>query len=123
MTVESKPGPLIVMTTTPLLEHVALVALAAVTVSLWTVRVALTARGRRSAAALAATVESMLFASVFAQVLDSIDSPTRLVAYGLGVGVGSLAGLALDTRLDASSGGARNHRVEQEQKRHAAATR
>lgn len=73
--------------------------LASITVSLWTVRVALTARGRRYAGALVAVVEAMTFATVFAEVLDSVDSPTRLSAYGIGVGAGTLAGLAIDQRL------------------------
>lgn len=80
-----------------------LALLAGVTVSLWTVRVALTAHGRRYASALVATVEAIAFATVFAQALDSIDSPTRLAAYGVGVGTGTLAGLAIDQCISSGS--------------------
>lgn len=83
--------------------------LASITVSLWTVRVALTARGRRYAGALVAVVEAMTFATMFAEVLDSVDSPTRLSAYGIGVGAGTLAGLAIDQRIRLGSRTASRH--------------
>ena len=82
-----------------LLPHVKIALLASVTVSLWTVRVALMARGRRYVGAAVAIAEAMTFATVFAEVLASVDSPTRLTAYGLGVGAGTLGGLTIDQRF------------------------
>ena len=75
-----------------------LALLAGLTVSLWTVRVALTARRRRYAGALVATVEALVFATVFARVIESVDSPVQLAAYGVGVGAGTLVGLAIEER-------------------------
>ena len=81
-----------------LLHLLELAVLAGLTVSLWTVRVALTARRRRYAGALVATAEALAFATVFARVIESVDSPLQLAAYGLGVGAGTLAGVAIDER-------------------------
>ena len=81
-----------------LLRLLELAVLAGLTVSLWTVRVALTARRRRYAGALVATAEALVFATVFARVIESVDSPSQLAAYGVGVGIGTLAGLAIDER-------------------------
>lgn len=81
--------------------------LAGLTVSLWTVRVALMARGRRAAGALVATAEAVTFVTVFARVLESIDSPAKLAAYGIGVGAGTLAGLAIDERTGVQGRGHR----------------
>lgn len=79
-----------------LIELVGLAALASLAVSLWTVRVALTARGHRIAGSLVASLEAVTFATSFAQVLDSLDSPARVFAYAVGVAAGTLAGLSAD---------------------------
>lgn len=54
----------------PLIEAVALAALAMTSVGLWTVRVALTARGRVAAACTVAAVEALAFA--LAAALDEL---------------------------------------------------
>ncbi len=68
-------------------------------VGLWTLRVALAASGRRLGAAAVATAEAVLFALVFSTVLSSLDAPVRVIAYGVGVGAGTLLGMVVDARL------------------------
>jgi uncharacterized protein YebE (UPF0316 family) len=77
----------------------ALAAMGTVSVSLWTVRVALTARGRRLAASSAAGVEAVVFVLVFASVLTSLDSPLEVAGYAVGVAAGTLLGVVADARL------------------------
>ncbi|WP_052666867.1 DUF5698 domain-containing protein [Nitriliruptor alkaliphilus] len=72
---------------------------AALTVSLWTLRVALAARGRRVASAIVAGGEAVLFVVVFSRLLDSLGDPVRLAGYAVGVGLGTLVGLTADERL------------------------
>lgn len=67
-------------------------------VGLWTLRVALAASGRRLGAAAVATAEALLFAMVFSTVVSSLDAPVRVLAYGLGVGAGTLLGMVVDAR-------------------------
>jgi uncharacterized protein YebE (UPF0316 family) len=73
--------------------------LAMASVGLWTLRVAVTARGRRSVAAAVAAVEAIVFAVAFANVAAHLDSPPRLVGYGAGVALGTVVGLTIDSRL------------------------
>jgi uncharacterized protein YebE (UPF0316 family) len=87
------------MSTEFLLRLAALVLMGTISVSLWTVRVALTARGRRLAASLTAGVEAVVFVLVFASVLSSLDSPLEVGGYALGVAAGTLLGVVLDARL------------------------
>jgi uncharacterized protein YebE (UPF0316 family) len=77
--------------------------LATISVGLWTVRVAVTAAGRKFAAAALAAVEAVIFVIAFTRLSGGLDSPGRLVAYAIGVGLGTLLGLVLHTRF------ARNH--------------
>lgn len=76
-----------------------LVVLGAISVSLWTVRVALTARGRRVAAAVVAGVEAVVFALAFSSVLSSLDAPVEIAGYAVGVATGTMLGVILDARL------------------------
>lgn len=87
------------MSTEFLLRLAALVGMGTVSVSLWTVRVALTARGRRLAASLTAGVEAVVFVLVFASVLSSLDSPVEVAGYAVGVAAGTLLGVVVDARL------------------------
>jgi len=73
--------------------------LAVINVGLWTMRVAVTARGLRIAGSIVATLEAVAFVLAFSHVLGSLDSPGRIVVYGLGVGVGTYAGLSMDGRI------------------------
>jgi uncharacterized protein YebE (UPF0316 family) len=73
--------------------------LATTSVGLWTLRVALTARGRRSIAATAAAVEAVIFAVAFTNAAAHLDSPIRLAGYAAGVAFGTVVGLTADHRL------------------------
>jgi uncharacterized protein YebE (UPF0316 family) len=82
------------------LAAVAAMALLAMTsVGLWTLRVALTARGRKAIAATVAAVEAVVFAVAFTNVAAHLDSPARIAGYGAGVAVGTVLGLTVDHRV------------------------
>ncbi|HSJ26680.1 MAG TPA: DUF5698 domain-containing protein [Acidimicrobiia bacterium] len=83
-----------------LLDILFTAGLATVCVSLWTVRLAVTARGNRGLSAVIAGMEAMLFVVAFAKILNGLDSVFLVAAYGAGVGGGTLLGLALDARLN-----------------------
>lgn len=87
------------MTAEVLLRTAMLVVLGTISVSLCTVRVALTARGRRLAAAGAAGVEAVVFVLAFSSVLSSLDSPVEVAGYAAGVAAGTLVGVVADARL------------------------
>lgn len=74
--------------------------LAMISVGLWTVRVAITARGSRLLGAAAAAVEATVFAVAFSRLLSGLDSPPQIAAYGTGVAVGTVLGLELDTIIN-----------------------
>jgi uncharacterized protein YebE (UPF0316 family) len=77
-----------------------LAGVATVSVGLWTLRVALAARGRRLAASGTASVEALLFVLAFGRVVDALDDPVRLLGYALGVAAGTFAGLTLEARSE-----------------------
>ncbi len=76
-------------------------ALAVLSVGLWTMRVALTARARKLAGSLVAGLEALVFLLAFSKVLSDMDAVERVVGYAVGVGAGTFLGLYLDTRLSA----------------------
>ena len=78
-----------------------LIAMGTVSVSLWTIRVAMTARGRRLAASVTAGVEAVVFALVFASVLSRLNSPVEVAGYAIGVAAGTLLGVVAESRLSA----------------------
>ena len=75
--------------------------LAVTSVGLWTLRVALTARGRTSIAAVVAAVEAVVFAVAFTNVAAHLDSPARIAGYAAGVATGTVLGLTIDHRVSA----------------------
>jgi uncharacterized protein YebE (UPF0316 family) len=75
--------------------------LAMTSVGLWTLRVALTARGRRGIAAAVAAVEAVVFAVAFTNVASHLDSPARIAGYAAGVAAGTVLGLTVDHHLSA----------------------
>ena len=78
----------------------ALMALLAVlSVGLWTLRVALAARGCRVAGAGVAAAEAVVFALVFSNLIADLGSWDRIAGYAVGVAVGTCAGLAVNDRL------------------------
>lgn len=95
-----------VMSTSALLAPFSMVALATASVGLWTLRVALAARGRKVAGAAVAAVEAVVFAVTFSRL--DLAAPDRVGGYAVGVAFGTLLGLALDERL---SGGQSELRV------------
>jgi uncharacterized protein YebE (UPF0316 family) len=89
------------MTSTSALVYLAaLVFLATASVSLWTLRVAVTAKGRKTAAATIAAIEAIVFLVAFSRAVAGLTAPERVGAYALGVGLGTLLGLAVDRRLN-----------------------
>ena len=68
-------------------------------VGLWTLRVALAARGRRGLSAVVAAVEAVVFALVFSSLISDLSSWDRIVGYGIGVAVGTVGGLIVSDRL------------------------
>jgi uncharacterized protein YebE (UPF0316 family) len=83
-----------------LLDMLVTAGLATGCVSLWTVRLAVTARGNRTWSAAIAATEAMLFVVAFTKIINGLDSVLLVIAYGAGVGTGTLVGLALDARLN-----------------------
>jgi uncharacterized protein YebE (UPF0316 family) len=81
-------------------EMLATAGLAIGSVTLWTVRVAVTARGSRALAAALAATEAMLFIMAFSQLMSGFHAPHRVIAYGIGVAIGTMLGLTLDSRLN-----------------------
>jgi uncharacterized protein YebE (UPF0316 family) len=73
--------------------------LAITSVGLWTLRVALTARGRKTIGATVAAVEAVIFAVAFTNVASHLQSPLRVVGYAAGVALGTILGLTADHRL------------------------
>lgn len=71
----------------------------AVTVALFTFRIALATRGRRLFAASTAGVEAILFGLILTGLVANLGDPLRLGAYAVGVAAGTLLGLAADERL------------------------
>jgi uncharacterized protein YebE (UPF0316 family) len=82
-----------------LVDLLTMTGLATVSVGLWTVRVAVTAKGRKLAAAVVAAVEAIVFVVAFSRVAQGLQSPGPLVAYAIGVGLGTLLGLMLHARV------------------------
>ena len=69
-------------------------------VTLWTFRVAVTARGNKTLGALLAATEAMLFIVAFSKLMGSFDAPQLVIAYGAGVAAGTMLGLTIDARLN-----------------------
>jgi uncharacterized protein YebE (UPF0316 family) len=84
-----------------LVSTLQMAAMAVVSVSLWTLRVALTARGRKIAGSLTAGLEAVVFLMAFSTVLADLDAVEKIVGYALGVGTGTLLGVFVDERLSA----------------------
>ena len=72
--------------------------LALLSVSMWTFRIAITARGMKLASAMLAAVEAVVYVLSFSRLVTDLGSPALLAGYGAGVGVGTAIGLVLDER-------------------------
>jgi uncharacterized protein YebE (UPF0316 family) len=86
--------------TSALVDVAAMILLATASVGLWTLRVAVTAKGRKTAAATVAAIEAVVFLVAFSRAVAGLTSPERVGAYAVGVGLGTLLGLAVDRRLN-----------------------
>ena len=75
--------------------------LAVLSVGLWTLRVALAARGSRGLGSAVAAIEAMTFVVAFSHVTGSLDAPVQLVVYGFGVGLGTFVGVSADRLIRA----------------------
>ena len=82
-------------------ESLQMAGLAVMSVGLWTMRVALTARGRRLAGSITAGIEALVFLVAFSSVMSEMDEIGRVAGYAGGVGLGTLLGVWLDERLSA----------------------
>jgi uncharacterized protein YebE (UPF0316 family) len=74
--------------------------LALLSVSLWTFRVSITARGLKLASAVMAAVEAVIYVMTFSQLITDLGSPGRVIGYGAGVAVGTAVGLVLDDKTN-----------------------
>ncbi|MEX2424652.1 MAG: DUF5698 domain-containing protein [Acidimicrobiia bacterium] len=83
-----------------LLEMLATAGLAVSGVTLWTFRIAVTARGSRALGAVLAATEALLAVVAFSKLMGSFDSLHLVISYGAGVAAGTMFGLALDARLN-----------------------
>ena len=77
---------------------VAMAAMALASVSLWTLRVAFAARGRKLLGATVAAVEAVVFAVALSSLAASLDAPARVIGYAVGVAAGTLLGMFVDER-------------------------
>ena len=84
-----------------LLGFVEMAGLAVVSVSLWTMRVALTSRGRKVAGSVTSGLEALVFILAFSQAAADLGAVERLAGYAFGVALGTLLGVFLDERLSA----------------------
>ncbi len=80
-------------------ETLAMAALSSAGVGLWTLRVAVAARGLKTLCALVASAEALLFAVTFSRLVSDLATPGRIFGYLLGVAAGSVAGLWIDDRV------------------------
>ncbi len=80
------------------LEIATMFGLALLSVSIWTLRIAITARGLKLASAVMAAVEAVVYVLAFSQLVTDLGSPTRILSYAAGVGVGTAVGLILDDK-------------------------
>lgn len=80
-------------------EALAMVALAMTSVGLWTLRVAIAARGMKILCAGVAAVEAVVFALTFSHLVTDLGSPSRLIGYAVGVAAGTALGLTANDHM------------------------
>lgn len=68
-------------------------------VSFSTMRLILTMKGRRYAAAFAGTVEMLIYVIGLSIVLDNLDQVQNVIAYALGYGIGIIVGMKIEEKL------------------------
>lgn len=68
-------------------------------VSFFTIRMILTLKGRRYAAACISTIEIVIYVVGLGLVLDNLDQIQNLIAYALGYGIGVIVGMKIEEKL------------------------
>ncbi len=68
-------------------------------VSLFTMRMILTLKGQRYAAAAVSTVEVVIYVVGLGLVLDNLNEIQNLVAYAIGYGIGVITGMKIEDKL------------------------
>lgn len=68
-------------------------------VSMFTVRMILTLKGRRYVAALVSTIEVVIYVVGLGLVLDNLNEIQNLIAYALGYGLGVIVGSIIEEKL------------------------
>ncbi|WP_017754531.1 DUF2179 domain-containing protein [Calidifontibacillus oryziterrae] len=68
-------------------------------VSFFTIRMILTLKGQRYAAAMISTVEVVIYVVGLGLVLDNLNQIQNLIAYAIGYGLGVLAGMKIEEKL------------------------
>lgn len=68
-------------------------------VSMFTVRMILTLKGRRYIAALVSTIEVVIYVVGLGLVLDNLNEIQNLIAYALGYGLGVIVGSVIEEKL------------------------
>lgn len=79
-------------------ETATMFMLALLSVSMWTFRIAIAARGLKLASSAMASVEAVIFAMTFSKLVTDLGSPGRILGYAAGMGAGTAVGLALNDR-------------------------
>jgi uncharacterized protein YebE (UPF0316 family) len=82
-----------------MLQPVLIALLVIVEVGVFHLRVALAARGRRTAAAALGAVNAVISVAALGQVFTNLDRPLNVVGYAVGVSVGVYLGCVADARL------------------------
>lgn len=68
-------------------------------VSLFTMRMILTLKGQRYAAAAVSTIEVVIYVVGLGLVLDNLNEIQNLVAYAIGYGIGVITGMKIEDKL------------------------
>jgi uncharacterized protein YebE (UPF0316 family) len=84
-----------------LIDSLLMSGMAMVSVGLWTLRVALTARGRKLGGSITAGAEALVFLLAFSTVLGDMEAIEKIIGYAAGVAAGTLLGVYIDDRLSA----------------------
>ena len=79
-----------------LLAALLLFSLRILDVTLGTLRITYLVRGRRSVAGLLGFFEALVWLTAAAQVLGSLDSPVKFVAYAAGYAAGTMLGVSVE---------------------------
>lgn len=80
-------------------EPLVMMLLAMGSVGLWTMRVTISAQGRKALGSTVAALEAVVFAVAFSHLVTDIGRPDRMAGYAVGVALGTLIGLTVTDGL------------------------